>query len=167
MNVDASTVASVVPLFCIGWAHRWVARKGAFLLVVSNLPVSLVHETSHYVISLLLGGRPSGINLWPTVNDTGRWILGSVTFRPTVLSAFPSALAPVLLLPVGLYLLLMRDVLSQGAFERICLVYLAAYVCLAASIPSWQDIKVAVTHPLSVICWLAILWGVSIFLQQP
>lgn len=102
MTVDASTVVSIIPLIFIGWLHRWVARKGAFLLVVSNLPVSLVHETTHYVISLLLGGRPSGVNLWPTVNDNGRWILGSVTFRPTVLSAFPSALAPVLLLPLGL-----------------------------------------------------------------
>lgn len=71
MTLDASTAASMVPLFVIGWLHRWIARKGAFLLVVSNLPVSLVHETSHYVVSLLLGGRPSGINLWPTVDDNG------------------------------------------------------------------------------------------------
>lgn len=164
MKVDASTVASIVPLFFIGWLHRWIARKGAFLLVVSTLPVSFVHESSHYVVSLLLGGRPSGINLWPTVDNNGRWILGSVTFRPTFLSALPSALAPLLLLPVGLYLFSMKEVLALGTIEGICLVYLAAYVCLAASIPSWQDIKVAVTHPVSVMCWVAIWWGASTFL---
>lgn len=151
-------------LVLIGLLHRWISQWGKFFLVVSNLPISLAHELAHYLTALALGGQPSGFTIWPEIDKDKRWVFGSISFRPTMLSALPTTLAPLLWLPVGGLLLLSRVELAQGSLEKLCLVYLVAYVCIAASIPSFMDIKVAVTNPMSVMFWGGIYWGASTLL---
>lgn len=167
---NLATVFSVADLLSfgslvlIGLLHRWVSQWGKFFLVVSNLPISLAHELAHYLTALALGGQPSGFTVWPKIGKYKRWVFGSISFRPTMLSALPTTLAPLLWLPVGGLLLLSRVELAQGSLEILCLVYLAAYVCIAASMLSFMDIKVAVTHPMSVMFWGGIFWGTSTLL---
>jgi hypothetical protein len=111
-----------------------------------------MHELAHFVMALLLGGKPSGLSLWPR-REGGGWRLGSVTARATLLSAAPTALAPLLWLPLGGILLSFRSEVAGESLARLCGVYLAVYLCVAASIPSWQDLNVAITHPLSLLFW--------------
>ncbi len=144
------------PLVLIGIVHRRIAQKGAFFLVVSNLPITIMHELAHYASALLLGGRPVGFNLWPKLKN-GTWQLGSVTARATVLSAAPTALAPLVWFLVGVLLLVERNTLAEGSILMLCGLYGAVYLCVAASIPSWQDIKIALSNPLSLMLWGAIL----------
>jgi hypothetical protein len=143
---------AVVPLALIACIHRQIARKGSFLLILSNLPVTIMHELAHFSVALLLGGRPSGFSLWPK-REGGGWRLGSVTARATLLSAAPTALAPLLWLLAGGVLLAFRSELAGGSLPQLGSIYLGAYLCVAASIPSWQDLNVAVTHPLSLLFW--------------
>lgn len=155
----SGTLELLVPCVLIGAVHRSIARRGTFLLVVSNLPVSLFHECAHYLVALVLGGRPGMISLWPRKAGHG-WVLGSVTFVPTVLSAFPAALAPLAWLPLGLLLFQYRMEFSGESLEGMFFLYAAVYVCFAASLPSLQDLRVALTHPLSATLWIGLAWGV-------
>lgn len=146
----------VAPLALIGFAHRRIASNGAFFLVLSNLPITIMHELAHYTSALMLGGKPVGFSLWPTLKN-GIWQLGSVTARVTIISAAPTALAPLVWLFVGGLLLVERTALVGESLPLLCCIHVAAYMCVAASIPSWQDIKVAIMHPLSLMLWSAIL----------
>lgn len=154
--ISPHDIMVLAPLALIGYVHRQIARNGALLLVLSNLPVTVMHELAHFVIALLLGGRPGGFSLWPR-REGGGWRLGSVTARMTLLSAAPTALAPLLWLIIGGALLAFRSEVAGESLARLCGVYLAVYLCVAASIPSWQDLHVAVTHPLSLLFWSALL----------
>ena len=115
-----------------------------------------MHELAHYAAALLLGGRPTGFSLCPSLKN-GTWQLGSVTARATILSAAPTALAPLVWFFVGGLLLVERSALADESLPRLCCVYLTAYVCMAASIPSWHDIKIALSNPLSLMLWSAFL----------
>ena len=62
-------ITVVVPLVLIGFIHRRIARRGAFLLVLSNLPMTIMHELAHYTSALILGGKPGGFSLWPRLKN--------------------------------------------------------------------------------------------------
>ena len=155
---------ALVPLALIAFVHRQVAKNGAFFLVLTNLPITVMHEMAHYTAALLLGGRPVGFSLWPK-RENGMWRLGSVTARVTVLSAAPTALAPFAWLIIGGFLLAGRVSLAGESIPLLCGIYLATYMCIAASIPSWQDLKVAITHPLSLMLWSAILIAIDAMIR--
>ncbi|MBT1072413.1 hypothetical protein [Pelotalea chapellei] len=147
----------LVPLVLIGLTHKWVACRGSLLLMISNLPMTIMHELAHFTVALLLGGNPSAISIWPVRNGK-RWQLGNVTFRPTVLSTAPTALAPLLWLIVGGYLLLNKNGLAEGSLAWLCGIYLCAYVCISASIPSTQDIRIILRNPMSLMVWASVFY---------
>lgn len=149
-------IIPIAPLALIAFAHRQITKNGAFLLILSNLPITIMHELAHYTSALILGAEPTGFSLWPKL-ENGKWRLGCVTAKVTLLSAAPTALAPLLWLIAGGLLMAERTALAGDSLPMICSIYLAAYMCVAASIPSWQDIKVAIMHPLSLLLWGAIL----------
>jgi hypothetical protein len=163
MNIPHDLII-VVPLLLVGYGHHRISKSGTFLLVLSNVPITIMHEMAHFIVALFLGAEPTSFSLWPK-KDGNKWILGSVTARVTFLSAVPTALAPLLWLPVGGVLLVERIALSGDSLEKLCGVYLVAYLCLAACIPSWQDIKVALSHPLSLVLWAAIFAAAMYVLQ--
>jgi len=158
-------IFEAIPLVAIGLIHRQISTRGAFFLVLSNLPMTIMHELSHFMMALLLGGRPTGFSLWPR-REGNRWRLGSVTARLTLISAVPTALAPLVWLLIGLVILNEKETLSHGSLHLLAAVYLAVYLCVSASIPSWQDIKVALTHPLSLFIWIFMITAVVIFIDK-
>lgn len=150
---------ALLAVLLIGLVHRWVSQQGSIFLVATNLPVSFAHESTHYIAARLLGGRPSTFSVLPKKDRTKQWVLGSVTFSPTPLSALPVALAPLILLPMGFYLLHIGLELSQGSLLEVTVTCLVAYLLIAASIPSGQDFKVVMDHPASIIFWGGLVWG--------
>jgi uncharacterized membrane protein YhaH (DUF805 family) len=153
---SSNDMPTIAPLVLMGCIHRRLSARGSFLLVISNLPVTIMHEAAHYAVATLLGGKPTGFTLWPKRNG-GRWILGSVAAQASLLSAAPTAFAPLLWLLPGWILLIQRHHLSGYSLKLQCLMYLAVYLCVAASVPSCQDLKVAVSHPSSLLLWTAIV----------
>lgn len=124
-----------------------------------------MHELAHFAVALLLGGKPSAISFWP-VKSGRRWKLGSVVYQPTVLCTVPTALAPLAWLVVGGYLILKKETLTDGSLEMLSGIYLAAYLCISASIPSSQDMEIVVTHPFSLMLWALILY-LAVYLSNP
>jgi len=114
-----------------------------------------MHEMSHFVVALLTGGRPSVFSVWPRRSENG-WVLGSVSSAPTLLSAAPTALAPLGWLAVGYYSMALWDKRPVWIPDYMIMVIL--YACTAACSPSWQDIKVALTNPVSLLIYVAVAY---------
>ena len=135
----------------MGVLHRRLSSSGSFVALLYCLPFTIMHELAHYMVALLTGGRPSSFSVWPR-RAGGGWILGSVNAVPTVLSAAPTALAPLGWLAIAYYVMVLWDFRPVWVPEYFIVVVL--YACSAACTPSWQDIKVAVRNPFSLILWV-------------
>ncbi|MDD2734756.1 MAG: M50 family metallopeptidase [Desulfuromonadaceae bacterium] len=143
--------ASVV----MGAIHRRLSASGSFIAVLYSLPFTCMHEMSHFVAAFITGGRPSAFSIRPRKSGNG-WVLGSVNSVPTLLSAAPTALAPLGWLVIGYYSMALWDIRPVWMPESLLVVIL--YACAAACTPSRQDITVALTHPFSLLLWVAIAY---------
>ena len=75
--------------------HRW-------LFAVLVLPGTIVHELSHFIVGLILGGMPSWLSVWPKFDENGSRY-GYVEFRNiNWFNAAPIGLSP-LIIPFGMW----------------------------------------------------------------
>ncbi len=146
--IIAFLIASVV----MGAIHRRLSSSGSYLAILYCLPFTIMHELSHFVVAFLTGGRPSSFSVWPRRSGNG-WVLGSVNSVPTLLSAAPTALAPLGWLVIGYYSMQYWNM--RPAWVPEYLIVVVIYACTAACTPSWQDIKIALTHPFSLMIYVA------------
>lgn len=121
-----------------------ISRRLGVLFFVTAFPATLAHELMHWLVGLLTFGQPSSLRLIPARRASG-YALGSVSCRNVRwYNGLFIGLAPLLLLPLALILLLAR-VRSGAAFDAAELGWSYAIACLTyASLPSWQDLRVAV-----------------------
>lgn len=121
------------------------SRRFGALFLVTSFPVTVAHELTHLLAGLVSNGRPSQLRLLPRRSTTG-YVLGSVTCSNVRwYNGLIIGLAPLLLLPVAAALMLWRT--RAGADVALAeLPWLYLIACLAyASLPSWQDLRVAAT----------------------
>ena len=143
--------ASVV----MGSLHRRLSSSGSFVAILYCLPFTFMHELAHFLVALITGGRPSSFSIWPK-RAGGGWILGSVNAAPTILSAAPTALAPLGWLVIAYYVMVLWNLRPVWLPEYLIVVVL--YSCSAACTPSWQDIKVTIRNPLSLLFWVGVAY---------
>lgn len=127
-----------------------------FLKIVLLLPGTILHEFLHFIVGLILNGKPVGFSLFPKKTSSG-YILGSVSFKNiTFYNAFPIAIAPVLSILPAFYLfsLLQADI----SFElKLFYIYLI-WTFIKCSLPSDQDIKIMFMYPLGVVIYVTIIY---------
>jgi hypothetical protein len=71
-----------------------------YLFAFLNISGTLVHELSHLIAGLLLGAKPTSMNIWPRKTASG-YIMGHVAFANIRWwNAAPVALAPLLIAPL-------------------------------------------------------------------
>jgi len=141
----------------------WLLRKAQgwywmFSFIV--LPGTLCHELCHWCTGKLLNGQPVRFTVIPRREGRGL-VLGSVHFAHVRwYNAFFIGVAPVVLLPLALGLLLWRLRMNPVfGWKEAAMVFLLSNLVFGA-IPSWQDLKVAARSPIG---WLGLLGG-GIFL---
>ena len=161
-SIHSSTliIGFLIVFIVMGAIHRRLSSSGSIVAILYCLPFTIMHEMSHFVAAFLTGGRPSSFSVWPR-RSGNRWVLGSVRAVPTLLSAAPTALAPLGWLAVGYYSMVLWDMRPVWVPEYLIVVIL--YACTAACTPSWQDIKVALTHPLSLLLWVSAVYIVIFY----
>jgi hypothetical protein len=157
--------AGIVLAATLGAIQGRADRCGSLFQIVIRLPGTLLHEFAHLIVGFITGGRPAGFTIIPrrtigiTTDGSERrvWVLGSVTItNPSVLSALPTALAPLLLIPVAWFLYRTWFVWFPSDLPHTLLMYVAVVVCCGSSLPSSQDVAVAFSRPLGVALYAAL-----------
>lgn len=114
-------------------------------------PGTVVHEIMHYLVGKLLFADPQAIKILPTHDEQGE-IYGSVTFGNLAwYNAAPVALAPLLGLPLALYMFG-----HTHYFVNTWLVIPFVWILVAIisqSMPSSTDWHVAKSYPGGIVAW--------------
>lgn len=121
-------------------ANLLVARFGMWPYSLITFPGTLAHELGHWFIAKLFWARPTLPSIWPRRHGD-IWVMGSVQFAPTIINAIPVALAPLLLLPLGL-VFAARVMHPAYGLDYVTYGWIAGNM-LFACLPSGQDWKVA------------------------
>lgn len=131
-----------------------LSRRLGLPFFVAAFPATLVHELMHLFVSLLTFGQPTGMRLIPARRASG-YALGSVTCQNVRwYNGLLIGLAPLLLLPLAFALLLWR-VHAGAALDVIELGWSYAIASLVyASLPSWQDLRVAIASSWLILALL-------------
>ncbi len=136
-----------------------LTRRLGVVYFVTTFPVTLAHELMHLLLGFLTHGQPCGFHVWPRRSARG-YVLGSVACRNVRwYNGLFIGFAPVLLLPLALALLVWR-LHAQPQVNAVEAAWAYAVACLTyASLPSWQDIRVALASSWLLI---ALLVGIAL-----
>jgi len=145
----SASVAGLMVLLHLG-------RQLGVVFLLITFPITLAHEFTHLVFGYLSGGQPSGLRIFPRRSARG-YILGSVTCNNVRwYNGLFIGFAPVLLLPFALGLLSWR-LHAPPEVNALEAVWAYALACLVyASLPSWQDIRVALASSWLLIAVLVV-----------
>lgn len=149
MKLDPDTLNWLVIATTVASFSRFA--HSFHLFAVLALPGTLAHEAAHWLVSLLLFGKPAGFTVWPT-RQGSVWTLGQVTTRnPTWYNQAPIALAPLLLLP-AVYLSYERLIVPvpSWSWQHGLALYLTAAI-IHGAIPSLPDWRLAVRAPMPLV----------------
>lgn len=130
--------------------------RSMFWAAIINIFGTLLHELMHFIVGLVLNARPCNFTIFPKRNLEG-YVMGSVSFRNiTFYNAVPSALAPLLLLPLGFYI--NRYFLPEMKPTLInCILYiLGQTIIIENAMPSKADFKIARMFISGVIFYLIV-----------
>jgi len=132
-------------------------RFGMWLYSLFALPGVLGHELCHWLVALVLGARPSFPSILPERNGN-TWRLGSVRSSPNMLTIIPIALAPIALMPLGIWYATVVLVSATGWWWWFH--GWIASTMLVASLPSRQDWSVAMPTIIGVLLLFFVLYEI-------
>jgi hypothetical protein len=154
----AGATAGHIVAFALIGVLLALLRKISWIYVVVRLPGTALHEASHYLLGLLLGARPVLFSVRPERAASGKLSLGRVEFAGlSWWNKAPIGLAPLLLLPLAIYLASLACSLAPTSWQALLLMY-SSWICLLSSIPSITDLA----HVLAGIFIAAIVVGILI-----
>lgn len=132
-----------------------LTRRLGVVYFVTTFPVTLAHEFMHLLLGFLTYGQPCGFRVWPR-RAARSYVLGSVTCRNVRwYNGLFIGLAPLLLLPLALALISWR-LRAQPEVSAIEAAWVFAVASMVyASLPSWQDLRVALASSWLLIVLLA------------
>ena len=137
-----------------------LSRQLGVVFLLITFPITLAHELTHLVFGYLSGGQPSGLRILPRRSARG-YILGSVTCNNVRwYNGLFIGLAPLILLPLAFVVLIWRVHLQPQAAMSEAPWALAIAGLAAASLPSIQDMRVALASSWLLI---AVLAGLVLF----
>ena len=140
-------------VFLVAFAIFCVRNNSGYWLLV--LPGTIVHESLHFVTGKLLFAGPQSFNIVPVKHETGV-CYGSVDFdNLNNFNAPPTALAPLLGIPLALYVWPYLQN-AQTLWGKIAIVW-ALGAIIAQSWPSETDWAVALGHPVGLVLWAGFL----------
>jgi hypothetical protein len=132
-----------------------LSRRFGLVFFIVAFPATLAHELMHLAFGWLSYGQPNGMRLWPRRSARG-YVLGSVTcYNVRWYNGLLIGLAPLVLLPFALLLFRWRaQSLAGPELPELGWLYAIASLALAA-LPSWQDLRVALTSSWLLLVLLA------------
>ena len=130
--------------------------KSMLLCALINMPGTILHESMHFFVGLLLNAKPCNFTLFPRKNEHG-YVMGSVGFTNIrFYNAVPASMAPLLLLPIGFYLNRYFLPAMNPTFTNYVLYVLMQTIIIENALPSSADFKVAKMYFLGIVMYVAI-----------
>ncbi|HET9483348.1 MAG TPA: hypothetical protein VFO79_05270 [Xanthomonadales bacterium] len=131
-------------------ARRWLP-----LYALLVWPGTVLHELSHWLVALLLGGQPGSLSVVPVRTERGLR-LGSVGVRRLRgFNALPIGLAPLLLAPLALLALVHAARVEPRSWVHWALLYVATSAAVCC-LPSFADLKIVASRPLGSLAYVAL-----------
>jgi len=136
-------------------------RRYAAIYIAFIAPGTLLHELMHWAVALVTNGKPDLPSIWPKRSRDG-WMLGHVDFaNPRWYNTALIALAPLLLLPLVIWLYL-HQIAKIPLFNLWH--WLLLYVAITAAmstLPSRVDLRLAWKYSATTV-WVA-LGGITLY----
>jgi hypothetical protein len=133
-------VALVVVLLILDRKSR---HGGIVVIFIWNLVGVVLHELCHFVAGTLLFARPTGFTIIPRRQENG-YRLGAVSFNGlNAFNSLPVALAPLGLIAAAFLVFHYWTEWFAPTLVSTLGMYLALFVLIYNSLPSWQDLKIA------------------------
>jgi len=140
-----------------------ILSSGNIIFFLISLPGTIVHELSHFVIGLILLGKPVNFTVIPKKSENG-YIMGSVGFANiTTINAFPIGLAPLTLLPITFFgfeysikYLEKLHYVSAHIYIPV-LLGVAIYSILMSCVPSSADYKIVFSKKIGLIIYIILI----------
>jgi len=134
---------------------RVYLKKNIFFYFLFVFPFVFLHELTHFIISLLMGGKPRSFKVFPKKTQKGI-SLGEVSSENiNFINAFPISMAPLLLFGSLFFWENYFNFFGETIYSYILFVYIIVNVTISA-IPSSQDIKVAMSN-FGFLVWVPII----------
>lgn len=133
-----------------------IMKRRFFLFSLITLPSTIMHESMHYISSLLLLGKPSKFSIFPKKTDTGYTMGYVISNNMNWMNGFIISMAPLFLLPIGFVFYTHYIIGETNMVTLVLKIYLLASM-LDGCIPSRQDLKLAVLHPIGLVLIIGLL----------
>jgi len=139
-------IFACITLFFYVWSKK--LRRPYILWYVINIPSIFLHELAHFVVGLILGGRPVRFFSFTFEASKGSILLGTTVFSNiNSFNALPIGIAPSIYWIILVFLLLKVDLTKYWGLMMFVSFYL-----LKAGKPSRADLKIAF-NLASVLIW--------------
>lgn len=133
---------------------KYATYSSMWLSAFMNIPGTFLHESAHFAVGWLLNACPTSFTLIPHKSEDGGYVMGSVGFRNTrFYNALPSALAPLMLLPIGFYFNRWYFAHVQVTILNYIAYIFIQTVLIENAIPSSTDFKVGFSYPLGLLLY--------------
>lgn len=133
---------------------KYTTYRSMWLSSLVNIPGTILHESMHYIVGLILNARPCNFTIFPRRGEDGTYVMGSVGFRNvTFYNAVPSSMAPLMLLPIGFYINRYALPLLPPTFFNYVLYVLLQTIIIENAMPSRADFKVASMYITGVLMY--------------
>lgn len=123
---------------------KYATYSSMWLSALVNVPGTLLHETMHFLVGAFLNAHPCNFTIFPRRDLDGNYVMGSVGFRNVnFYNAFPSAMAPLLLLPIGFMVNEYVLPILPATLLNYVLYILLQTIIIENAVPSGADFRVA------------------------
>lgn len=160
------TIVTLCVMYFINYKWKRINIKSTKGYLLANLwllfllPGTIVHELMHLFVGFFLKAKPRGFSIFPKKSDNGDYVLGSVEFAGmNFFNAMPTSMAPFLMLPLSLFVLIYFNTSLLSSPESKILSGYILYNLVTSSIPSITDFKLLFKFPMTIVFYAIIFYS--------
>ena len=159
----------VLVVFLNNIKHKLLQSKNYFLVFLMGFFTTLPHELAHYIVALILGGRPFGLYLFPKKVEAGgyiHWTFGSVNAYVNSFNGFFIGIAPIIWLVIGYFVAKYYFYYVDVSFFSVILFFLIEWILIENGLPSKTDLDIAFSSSVGVIIFFISVIGIILLLRS-
>jgi len=149
MNLSISIylyIGILTIIFLNNLKHKIIYMQNLFIVFLMGFFTTFFHELAHYLIALILGGRPKELSIIPKKMEYEGYIyytFGNVNAYANKFTGFFIGIAPVIWLIAGYFLAKWYFYFFEADFLHTELFFILEWILVENGLPSKSDLKIA------------------------